>query len=206
MGGDIQERIAEISDVIFKLDGERLLDGVTDEIALGAARLRAVKLPDMGKMPLNISRIRLLERIKKAEEETEEIMNSLALRQRELYKAEAVYTALADELKRCGDKLGNIRREYGDDGRVTPRRLSDLEMSEMVAMRYINMAQERRKAVRTLCEAIASLRGNAYPLWRGAVRGALDNPERENVSRAEYLRGVMAEEMKRLVNSKDLPI
>lgn len=204
VGGDIQQRIADLSEVIFKMEADRLCDRVGDELALGAARLKAVgscggrgSLP--GKISEKVSRGRLLEKIKKAEREAEEVMNALALRQIELYKTEAVYICLGEELEKCRDELIQIRQKYrGSGGSLTARRMSDLEMSEMVAERYIRMTKDRRQTVHTLCEGIASLRGNTYPLWKGAAMGAAGGAAAENFGRAEYLRLAIIEEMKML--------
>ncbi len=204
VGGDVQQKIADISEIIFKMDGDRLCDTVSDEIALGAARLEAVGIPmASGKLPEQISgkilQSRLLEKIKKAEREAEEVMNVLAELQTELYKAEAVYVCLGEELEKCKEELRIILQKYeGSAGQLTARRMSDLEMSVMVAERYIRMAKDRRQTVHTLCEGIGSLRGNTYPLWKGAVMGAARGIVTENIGRAEYLRLAVIEEMKKL--------
>ncbi|MDE7295040.1 MAG: hypothetical protein K2N72_11505 [Oscillospiraceae bacterium] len=203
MGGDLQQKIADISEIIFKMDGDRLCDRVSDEIALGAARLEVIRIPAVsGKLPGKtsgkITQARLLEKIKKAELLAEEVMNSLAHYQTELYKAEAVYICLEEELGKCRGGLMQIRQKYnGSSGSLTARRMSDLEMSEMVAQRYIYMTKDRRQAVHTLCEGIGSLRGNTYPLWKGAVMGAVEGTVTENFGRAEYLRRAIIEEMKK---------
>ncbi len=207
VGGDIQQKIADLSDVIFKMEADRLCDRINDELALGAARLEAVRIPAVsGKLPekisLGISQARLLTKIKKAEREAEDVMNILALRQNELYKAEAAYICLGEELEKCKEELRQIRRKYeGSAGELTARRMADLEMSEMVAIRYICVTKDRRQAIRTLCEGIGSLRGNTYPLWKGAVMGAVSGTVKENFGRAEFLRLAIIEEMK-LISEK----
>lgn len=198
LGGDIQQRIADIADVIFKMDGERLCDRICDEIAFGASRLEAAKLPETAGIEGKIARGRLIDRIKKTERETEEIMDSLKGRQTELYKAEAAYLCLREQLEKHRGELSEIRKKY--EGSVTARRMSELEMSEAVADRYIKMTDDRRNAVKALSEGISSLVGNAYPLWRGAVASTLDRPVTENLSRAESIRQAIVSEIKELAN------
>lgn len=191
MGGDIQQKVADISDVIFKMDTDRLPERICGELKYAANRLEAVRLPDAP--PAN-RRAAALDEIEKAGRETEQMISLLSSELTEIYKADAAYSCLRGVLEDCSKRLSYLSAQLGsgeDKSSVTLRHISDLRMSVTVAHRYITMADGRREYLRFLVSGINSVLVNTVPLWRGALISALENPVRENMSRLGTLKEAM---------------
>lgn len=191
MGGDIQQKVADISDVIFKMDTDRLPERICGELQYAANRLEAVKLPDA---PPASRRAAALDEIERAGKETEKIISLLTSELTEIYKAEAAYSCLRGILEDCGKRLSDLATRLGngeDKSNVTLRHIGDLQMSVTVSHRYIAMADGRREYLRFLVSGINSVLVNTVPLWRGALISASENPGRENMSRLGTLKEAM---------------
>lgn len=191
MGGDIQQKVADISDVIFKMDTDRLPERICGDLQYAANRLEAVKLPDA---PPASRRAAALDEIERAGKETEKIISLLTSELTEIYKAEAAYSCLRGILEDCGKRLSDLATRLGngeDKSNVTLRHIGDLQMSVTVSHRYIAMADGRREYLRFLVSGINSVLVNTVPLWRGALISASENPGRENMSRLGTLKEAM---------------
>lgn len=208
LGGDVQQKIADLSDVVFKMDADRLPERVCGELSFAADRLEAKQLGQAA----NPSAV--LDRIAAAREETEKVIVSLKGYLTEVYKADAAYSCLWNTLREYREEIGSItdrleREQKSGDGNsgaagdVLVRHISDLKMSAMVAERYMQMIGDRRKYLGYLIGGINSAAVNAFPLWQGAVMSAYENPVSENISRAQSVRYAMISGLRDIVRALD---
>lgn len=195
-GNDIQQKIADVSDMIFSLQRDRTGYRAISMLKLAAEQLKICSLSEYKGKISAISYARLIDKADAADKEAERISDSLQGSYISLYKENVLLDALKKMLEDCVSelqlaskaleehihKIGNDESEkYYTD--LAWKRIQDLALSETVAERSVYLISDMTANNSMLSERINSLKVNTLVLWRANLSALKAAPDEQMLER-----------------------
>ena len=195
-GFSLQKQIADVSEIIFKIQQDKRRDKAVSMMKLMAQKLVVSGLSAFRREYSSISHARMIDRAAQADREAQKISEGL----RELYmglckenmmldtlkklledstdELEAAYDALEKHIDEM--QLSSAHIQYRD---FAQKRLKDLELSKTLAMQGMLLITELTVNNSTLAERINSLTVNTLVLWRADLAAMKSSPDKTKLER-----------------------
>lgn len=195
-GNDIQQKIADVSDMIFSLQQDRTGVKAISMLKLAAEQLKICSLSDYKGKISAISYARLIDKADSADKEAERISDSLQSSYISLYKENILLDTMKKMLEDCVSelqlaskalkehihKIGNDEPEkYYTD--LAWKRIQDMTLSETIAARSIFLITDMSANNNMLLERINSLKVNTLVLWRTNLYALKASPDEQKLER-----------------------
>lgn len=200
-GHDVQQKIADASDIIYDLQQRSLRDDTLDMLRLAAEQLTVCSLSEFKGRMDRIGLARILDRADEADREAERISSELRQAYTELCKENVLLDTLKNMLESSSEELSRVSEvleQYISDISVSEdekayaalawQRINDFKLSQMVAARALALIKDMTANNSILLERINSLRTNTLVLWRAnisALKAAPDAKKLEQVCGTE---------------------
>lgn len=195
--GDVQQRIADTSDMIFKLQQDRIPDKAISTLTLASQQLQVSGLARFKGYVGAIGYARLIEKAEEADKEAQKISDSfqeiyigLCKENMLLDTLKKVFESCIKDLRTASDALSEHMKNTDDDAdrknylMLAGKKLDDLIISANIASRGIMMISDMYTRNSALSQRIESLKVNTLVLWRAgiaALRAAPDNDKMDKV-------------------------
>ena len=199
--GDTQKRIADINDMIFDIQKDRMRDKAVNTLKLAAEQMKIHGMSGLKSSIGRISYARMLDKSETADREAERLSDSLSGYYIGLCKETVMLDTLCRLLGDCIKELERATealerhietlisdREQKHYALLAQKKVSELMLSKNIAMNAIVMIKDMSLQDSTLSEHINSLKVNTLVLWRAAVsalRAAPDKDKMENICSIE---------------------
>ncbi len=191
LGFEAQQRIADISDILFDMQNDDLSDRICHMLDEGAARLEAVKIPKATGFRRQVYIMRALDKMSETETEICKLESKLQSDLRELWKTDGKLDCLKSLLNSCFEELRRsleiLTKSYigaaGEYARLIDRRIKDIQTSELLGIRCGNIIGGKKAEVTTLSQGINTLLTNTFPLWQSQISDARGTASAESINR-----------------------
>lgn len=193
-GSSIQQKVADISDIIFGIQQERIRDEAISMLKMAAEQLKICSLSEYKNKLGKISLSRILDRADDADREAERISESLWHSYIGLCKENALLDTLKNMLEDCTVGLEKASEELklhiGDIGsdkankyytELAWKKVQDLQLSVTVAAHSASLITEMMTNNIILSERINSLQVNTLVLWRSNISALKAAPDARNL-------------------------
>lgn len=198
--GDVQQSIADVSDMIFALQQNKMRDKAVGMMKLAAGKLKLGGLSRYRHELGRISRARIIDQAKAADKEAESITDSFQELYIGLYKENVLLDTFSKMLEKCVSELeaasdalrAHIEVTQADRTQVrytelAKKKLHDLELSKTVALQAMALITDMSVHNSALAERINSLKVNTLVLWRSSIAALEADPDSD---RAEKICGI----------------
>ena len=193
---DIQKRIADTSDMIFKLQHNRMPEKAISILTLASQQLQVSGLSRYKGYVGAIGYARLIDQAEKADKEAQRISESF----QEIYIGLCKENILLDTMKKvlesCINEIHSASEALSEnmknisenaDGKyyhiMADKRLHDLVLSANIASQCIMMISGMYTRNSEMSQRIESLKVNTLVLWRAGIEALRNTPDKDNMDK-----------------------
>lgn len=177
------KKIAATADILFKLSQNDPTVKICETLTVAARSLGTEDIPDVSGIKKYIYLARVLERIDETEEKLNGFQSELKGALTELYKTDELLRTLSDKLTKESDHLLAIEKKINgiissdtslseNEKLLMVRQLSDMNISQIVAVKNQQLIDTIAAKNRSLIAGIASVETTLLPLWRSQISQA----------------------------------
>lgn len=193
---DIQKRIADTSDMIFKLQHNRMPEKAISILTLASQQLQVNGLSRYKGYVGAISYARLIDKAEKADKEAQKISESF----QKIYIGLCKENMLLDTMKKvlensiteiqaASDALSENMKNIPNNADwkyyqiLADKRLNDLILSKNIASQSIFMISGMYTRNSEMSQRIESLKVNTLVLWRAGIEALRNTPDKDNMDK-----------------------
>ena len=197
--GDIQQKIADVSDMLFGIQQNRTLDKGMSMLGLAAKQLKIHGLSRYRSEIGSISYARITDQADAADKEAQKMSEGFQTIFTELYKEnillDTLRAMLDENIKELGFASAALTKHVRTVSksaenkayiRLAENKLQDMALSGHIALRSKELIADISVMNSSLSESINSLKVNTLVLWRQAIsalKTAPEDPEGETLKR-----------------------
>lgn len=193
---DVQQRIADTSEMIFKLQQDLMPDKAINILTLASQQLQINGLARYKGYVGAIGYARLIDQAEKADKEAQRISESF----QEIYIGLCKENILLDTMKKvlesCINEIHSASEALSEnmknisenaDGKyyhiMADKRLHDLVLSANIASQCIMMISDMYTRNSEMSQRIESLKVNTLVLWRAGIEALRNTPDKDNMDK-----------------------
>ena len=193
---DVQQRIADTSEMIFKLQQDLMPDKAINILTLASQQLQINGLARYKGYVGAIGYARLIDQAEKADKEAQRISESF----QELYIGLCKENMLLDTMKKvlegCINEIHSASEALSENMKNIPnnadwkyyhimadKRLHDLVLSANIASQCIMMISDMYTRNSEMSQRIESLKVNTLVLWRAGIEALRNTPDKDNMDK-----------------------
>ncbi|EXM38447.1 hypothetical protein RASY3_13735 [Ruminococcus albus SY3] len=193
---DVQKRIADTSDMIFKLQHNRMPEKAISILTLASQQLQVNGLSRYKGYVGAISYARLIDKAEKADKEAQKISESF----QKIYIGLCKENMLLDTMKKvlensiteiqaASDALSENMKNIPNNADwkyyqiLADKRLNDLILSKNIASQSIFMISGMYTRNSEMSQRIESLKVNTLVLWRAGIEALRNTPDKDNMDK-----------------------
>lgn len=193
---DVQQRIADTSDMIFKLQQNRMPEKAISVLTLASQQLQVNGLSKYRGHVGVIGYARLIDKAEKADKEAQKISDSFQEIFIGLYKENMLLDTMKKVLENCindihaaSDALSvymnnipnNTEGKYYKS--LADKRVNDLVLSVNIASQGIMMISDMYTRNSEMSQRIESLKVNTLVLWRAGISALRNAPDKDKMEK-----------------------
>ncbi|MGN0666635.1 MAG: hypothetical protein ACI4KF_08935 [Huintestinicola sp.] len=187
--------IASAADILFRLSQNDPTVKICDTLIAAAGSLGTEDIPDVSGIKRYIYLARVLERIDETEEKLNGFQSELTGSLTELYKTDELLRTLSDKLTKESDNLLALEQKINgvissdtplseNEKQLAEHQLSDMNMSQIVAVKNQLLIDAMAAKNRSLISGIASVETTLLPLWRSQILQAKASCTADDIRRS----------------------
>ncbi len=194
--GDVQKRIADTSDMLFRIQQDRMPDKAINVLTLASDQLKINGLAKYKGFVGTISYARLIDNAEKADKEAQRISDSFQEIYIGLYKENMLLDTMKQVLECCIQELNEASSALSEHMKnkdkdtdwkyyqiLADKKINDLVISANIASQGIMMISDMYTRNSTMSQRIDSLNVNTLVLWRAGIAELRNAPDKDKIDK-----------------------